>query len=239
MVTYSCDQLAAQLPNDLKARIDERVFVASPGEYQRDIYPDVLVTERPFAGASTQIQESDVAVAEPLVVELASEPMREGYIEIREAGSGNKLVTVIEFVSASNKDKGEGRKQYLRKQKECLATRVNLVEIDLLRDGRRVMALPDYRFPHKARTPYRICVTRARTRRCELYPAPLRSPLPAIRIPLRKTDRDVVLRIQPLIDACYRNGVYDDINYWDDPDPPLKAEDAARMNELLKGKGLR
>ena len=72
-----------------------------------------------------------------------------------------------------------------------------------------------------------------------MYRVPLDEPLPAIRIPLRETDPDVPLQIQPLIDQCYRNGRYYDLDYKADPVTPLDATDAAWSDQLLRSKGLR
>ena len=58
--------------------------------------------------------------------------------------------------------------------------------------------------------------------------------LPAIAIPLRETDRDVPLDLQPILDQAYRNGRYDDLDYIRDPDPPLTGEDAVWAAQILK-----
>jgi hypothetical protein len=213
LVTYARDQIASRLPKDLRARIDERVFVPSEEDLEHAI------------GAKIRVE---------------SEPMREGYIKIVEAGSGNRLITAIEFISLSNKLAGNGRDQYVQKQKECLAAGVSLVEIDLLRSGKRVTVISESRVPRHFQTAYHICVARGwDVSRMELYPIRLSARLPAIRIPLRKSDTDIALELQPLIDSCYRNGVYDDINYQLPPNPPLDAEDEAWADELLKGRSLR
>ncbi len=68
---------------------------------------------------------------------------------------------------------------------------------------------------------------------------PLRLPLPNIRIPLRPSDADVVLRLQPLIDACYRDGRYQRINYRVEPVPRFGDEDARWIDQLLREKSLR
>ena len=54
----------------------------------------------------------------------------------------------------------------------------------------------------------------------EVVPIPLREPLPNIPIPLRPTDGDVVLKLQPLLDACYRRGRYGSIDYGRPLRPP-------------------
>ncbi|GAF93704.1 unnamed protein product, partial [marine sediment metagenome] len=61
------------------------------------------------------------------------EPISQGYIEIIDAGSGNRVITVIEFLSPSNKAPGEGQYLYLQKRWEAKAAGVSLVEIDLTR----------------------------------------------------------------------------------------------------------
>jgi hypothetical protein len=73
----------------------------------------------------------------------------------------------------------------------------------------------------------------------QYYPLSLRSRLGAIRIPLRESDAEATLQLQPLIDQCYRNGRYCTINYQVEPEPPLPAEDAAWADELLRAAGKR
>ena len=52
-------------------------------------------------------------------------------------------MTSIQVLSLSNKTPGEhGREFFLRKQKELLASLVNLVETDLLRGGEHATAVP-------------------------------------------------------------------------------------------------
>ena len=115
-----------------------------------------------------------------------------------------------------------------------------MVEIDLLRSGQRVLAVPLGLIPLSHRTTYQVCVTRgARPRTHEVYRAGLREPLPTIRVPLRETDPDVPLDLQALIDRCYHNGRYDDINYRAAPNPPLAPEDAAWADALLSAQRLK
>ncbi len=63
--------------------------------------------------------------------------------------------------------------------------------------------------------------------------------LPAINLPLRQTDTDVPLHLQTLLDHCYRNGGYDDIDYSLDPEPPLSREDARWVDQFLRRQGKR
>jgi Protein of unknown function (DUF4058) len=67
-----------------------------------------------------------------------------------------------------------------------------------------------------------------------VYPVPLRERLPVISIPLRPEDHEVPLPFQVVLDQCYHNGGYDDIDYRAEPDPPLPAEDASWADALLR-----
>jgi hypothetical protein len=241
-IIYAADQLQARLPGDLRARVEERVFVEPAFGAARSVYPDIRVVERGRGAVTSTTSEPGPAVAEPLVIYLSDEPVTERYIDIIDVGSGRRVVTVIEILSLSNKLPGEGQDLYRRKQRELIDGHVNLVEIDLLRAGDRVLSVGLSHIPTAYRTPYQICVHRAAVvQPCyEVYRVPLRERLPVIRIPLRPTDTDVPLDLQALIDQCYRNGGYDeDIDYSIDPEPPLNAEDARWANVLLRQAGRR
>jgi hypothetical protein len=180
-------------------------------------------------------------VAEPLVVHLEQdEPVRQGFIEILDIKSGRRVVTVIELLSPSNKRPGPGRRLYLKKQAELRDGGVSLVEINLNRTGRHVLTLPFDQIPSGHRSPYAACVRRGWSPgEVEYYPIPIRERLPAIRIPLRRDDPDVVLDLQALVDHCYEAAGYDDIDYGEDPDPPLRPHDARWADALLRERGLR
>ena len=60
-----------------------------------------------------------------------------------------------------------------------------------------------------------------------------------IAIPLRPADRDALVDLQAVVDQCYRNGGYDDIDYADEPEPRLKTADAAWADALLREQGRR
>jgi hypothetical protein len=120
------------------------------------------------------------------------------------------------------------------------AAQTSLVEIDLVRSGDRIFWYQHCQIPPPYRATYQICVRRSwNPRRTEFYPIRLSDRLPAIRIPLREQDQDVALDLQPLVETCYRNGRYTDIDYRGDPDPPLTGEDAALADRMLREKGLR
>ncbi|HLQ47266.1 MAG TPA: DUF4058 family protein [Planctomycetaceae bacterium] len=246
-VIYASDQIQPQLPADLRARVEERVSIESPSDGNWNVIPDVRVVERPTAKSRRRDEGGGVAVAEPEVAELAQplllefqdDPITEGFIEIVEAGSRQKVITVIEVLSETNKRSGKDRKKYLRKRKQLRRARINLVEIDLLRSGRRLPPLDAYGLPDSHQTPYCVLTMRARQEPLEYYRVPLRERLPKVPIPLRTTDKDVVLDLQALFDLSYANGRYDDIDYTREPNPPLEPDDAAWADRLLREKRLR
>jgi hypothetical protein len=240
-LVYARNQLNAQLPNDLQARVEESVEVEIGDQMSHALYPDVRVSEQ-SRRPSTEgpLPAPGVAVAEPYVLLLEDEPRTERHVEIVETRDGGRVVTVIEVLSPANKTGVDGRAAYLRKQREYLEAGVNLVEIDLVREGDFVLAAPERRIPSTVRTPYLVCVRRATASdRALLYRIALRGPLPNIRIPLRPSDRDVVLELQPIIDACYCDGRYHQIDYGVDPVPRFGEEDSRWIDQLLREKGLR
>jgi hypothetical protein len=120
LCTYARDAIQPQLGNGLKARVDERLVVEA-GELERNIYPDVGIVEGYLlkeGGESAPGSAAAVAEPETVVVQLASEPARQAYIHIIDIRNNNQLITAIEFLSPSNKLPGNGRDQYLQKQKE-------------------------------------------------------------------------------------------------------------------------
>lgn len=241
LITYASDAIQEALPADLRARVEERVVMEGQGGIGNPLFPDLRVIEgRPQGpGGLTVVTRS--AETGALLVDAEREPLTEGFIEIIDAGSGNRVVTIIEVLSPTNKLSGEGRREYQRKQREIVQSDTNLVEIDLLRCGRHVVAVPWDNIPMRHHTPYVVCVRRAAARtKAEVYPIPLSAQLPNVKVPLRPGDADVPLELQALIELCYRKGRYEgDLNYRLDLDPPFTGPDAEWVVELLRSKGLR
>ncbi|MBI2929386.1 MAG: DUF4058 family protein [Verrucomicrobia bacterium] len=235
LIVYACDALQPHLPDDIRARIEVRVFVETEQERIRHIVPDVHVTRvyPPPAEQPYVLREGGAAVAEELVFELHELEITEGYIEIRERGGG-KVITVIEFLSPANKSGGTGQAKYLEKQAEVLQSDASLVEIDLVRAGERVLALPTHLIPPQHRGHYLACISPGWKRnRRELHAMPLRQRLPVLHIPLRQNEAPVDLDLQALVDHTYAAGRYDDLDYVAELEPPLSSEDAAWAAELL------
>jgi hypothetical protein len=248
VITYIRDWLQSRLPSDLRARMEERVYIDLPNPQRAAYYPDVRVVERPRGSqvaapttalaeppTATKAENGDLLPAKPLLIHLDIEPVTEGYVEIIDVKSGHRVVTAIELLSLANKRAGQGRRLYLKKRRDQQSAGVNTVEIDLLRRGRRVLMVGTEQIPPSDRTTYQVCVWRgSQPDLVEVYRVPLRERLPVISIPLRPSDRDVPLDLQPILEQCYRNGGYDDIDYRPEPDPPLLIDDAKWADVLLR-----
>jgi Protein of unknown function (DUF4058) len=240
LVVYIREQLQPRLRPRYVAAIEQRVYLEGP---DRNIHPDVSVREtrpgpaRQHEGGGVAVMEA-VEVDDPLIVRARVEPVREAYVAILDLHASQRVVTVIEVVSPTNKQTGPGRDSYVTKQEEVLSGDVHLVEIDLLRRGPHVLAVPEKDARQRAgRYDSLTCVNRAAGQRdlYELYPRRLRDRLPRIRIPLADGDGDVVLDIQAVVAQAYDAGAYRDrIDYSRPCDPPLAADDNAWAEGLVR-----
>jgi hypothetical protein len=238
LMVYAADTIQNQLPGDLAARVEESVSVDDDGDETQKFAPDVSLAEEHRAAWHPPAAGTATAVAEPLIV--AAEPV-ERHIEIIDTKSADRIVTVIEFLSPSNKLSGIDRSRYIEKQHEYLKSTSNLVEIDLIRAGDFIVAVSPGNLTPAYLDSYIACVRRAdRRAEAEIYRMPLREELPSIWIPLRRTDTDIALNLQALINTCYDRSRYSTkIDYTAEPRPPLPPGDAEWANELLRAAGLR
>ena len=237
-MVYASTQLNSQLPAELLARVEESIAVETDDERTRVIYPDISVVEQPNSFLGSQLEPVSVAVADPFEVPLPLEAPPQRRLEIIDAGSGNRIVTVIELLSPVNKNMPAGRAAYRKKQIEYIHGMINLVEIDLLRCGEFVLAMPEEEWPRAQRSTYKICIRRVtRPTIAAGIGIQLQDKLPNIGIPLRPQDRDVVLELQPIIDDCYRDGRYHTIDYHRALNPPFSEEQQTWFEGLLKNRG--
>jgi hypothetical protein len=222
-----CDALQPQRGGPLRARVEERLLVESPLDETREICPDARVFESK-SSERLAAAPSGAAAAFPVIIEYPDEEAVETFIEIHDRSAGDKLVTVIELLWPWNKLESDSKRKYQQKQRELLQAKINFVEIDLTRGGRRRLLVPQSRLSKKNRTTFQACVFRATSPRprFEVYPIRLDAPVPTLAIPLRADDKDVVLELQPLIERAYANGAYDDIGYSQDAVPPFGGADA-------------
>ncbi len=234
-MVYASTQLNGQLPAELLARVEESLAVETDDGRTRVVYPDISVVEQQtFHTMELESEPASVAVADPFEVPLPMQAPTQRRLEIIDSGSGNRVVTVIELLSPVNKTMPAGRAAYRKKQSEYIQGMVNLVEIDLLRGGEFVLAMPEEEWPLVHQAPYKICIRRVnRPWMAAGIGIQLQDRLPNIAIPLRPQDRDVVLELQPIMDDCYRDGRYYTIDYLRPLNPPFTADEAKWAESLI------
>jgi len=211
------------------------------------IFPDLHDSMVTYLRESVQTNLPDPYFADigdrvwvEMVVTVPQDERREPFLEIYSRLEGERLVTIIEVLSLTNKAPGaHGRDLYLRKQKEILASQVHLVEIDLLRAGEHTTAVPlAWALPKTGRFDYHVCVHRFdNIEDYFVYPILLRQKLPEIAIPLLPGDAPVTVDLQAVFARCYDTGPYRRrVRYGEvDPEPPLEPQDREWAKDLIAG----
>lgn len=215
----------------------------------RLIVPDVAVargTRWDEAGGGVAVL-AEVAVGRAVSrryeIRVDTEPYRHPFIEIRDASKGHRLVTLIEFLSPSNKRPGADRRAYEFKQREVLGSDASLIEVDLLRGGDRVAPPLVFSLLLAAIEPpsdYLVLVSvswdrDASTQGYIAYPAGLREPLPCIEVPLKMGEAQPRLDLQKAFDRAYDGGPYSRgaVDYRGVPEPPLGEGDLGWVRKLI------
>jgi hypothetical protein len=199
----------------------------------RMMVPDVGVFEEPGRPSP----QEGVAIAPAPLTGLIEVPTRYYRIEIVTVGD-ERLVTVIEILSPANKRPGANAADaYERKRQDVLQSAAHLLEIDLLRGGRR----PSLVTPLPA-APYFLMLSRVQRRpEVEIWPLSLRAAIPIVPVPLAGADPDVPLDLTAALQRIYANARYDlRIDYTQPPPPPeLAPDDAAWLAAHLQAAGVR
>lgn len=229
--------LNPQLPEGYFAQLDEYIWLEDEANDERELIgkPDVTVLTGGGRAKRAPSDRSVVLVAvEPTTrttLFRTKHKKTRRYVKIVDKNN-RRVVTAIELLSPSNKTAGDGRTKYLAKRSEYLGSDINLVEIDLLRDGDRM----PFGRPKPPIADYYVLIAKANNAsQTAVWALSVRDPLPAIPIPIVPKVPDVLLSLQQCL-----NRVYDDINYGPQlrydrpPDPPLRKGDAEWAVELLK-----
>lgn len=208
LIAAICNELGARLPDAYVARVDERIEIATAeSDPPSSFRPDVLLGRFEGGAKSPAVASARAtsATLEPTLVEILDrdpEELRITWVEIR-ALPKLELVTAVEVLSPINKS-SQGRRAYLDKRDKLHASRVNLVEIDLLLDGAPL--------PMKQRIEpgaYSAIVARGtRLPVAEVYRWTIRDPLPSLPIPLREPDPDILIDLGALVTRVYDLGRY-------------------------------
>jgi hypothetical protein len=227
-IVYLCSALARRLPKGYYADVEQHVWVEDSDD-DRFVIPDAYIAESPTGGTATMTH----VTTEPTVMVMMSLQPRQKYVTIVDHET-SKVVTAIELLSPSNKDPYDGRAAYLRKRNDYLAAKVNLVEIDLLRDGDRLpMGKPKL-------APFDYCVLvsiAVQYPRVPLWTWTIRDPFPELPVPLKPQHGVIPLSLKPCLDQAYADGRYGDrIDYRGKPAGGLTRSDRSWLEKRLPPK---
>lgn len=150
-------------------------------------------------------------------------------VEVRDAAN-RQLVTAIEVLSPTDK-RGDGYDEYLAKRRRILLSTAHLLEIDLLRSGKRLpmqTPLPD--------AAYFVFLSRAEQRPLtDVWPIQLRERLPGVPVPLLPGDGEVELDLRTALTNVYDLLSYDlAVDYTQLPEIRLPAAEAEWADTLLR-----
>ncbi|MBG1269601.1 DUF4058 family protein [Nostoc sp. WHI] len=237
LIVAIADSLSPLLRPKYIVDIEERVYQTSGEDALLVGIPDVAVQRQKSVINS---ETANVAIVSPPVEAMTVtvpmlETVRESYLEVREVAT-REVVTVIEVLSPKNKRPGEGRRVYERKRQRVLGSFTNLVEIDLLRDGKPMLVFGD-----GTQNDYRILVCRGKNLpQADLYAFNLQDVIPSFPLPLRTGDSEPLVDLQSLLAGIYDRASYDlVINYSQEPALQLSEQNAVWVDALLRDKGLR
>jgi len=233
-MTVIRELLTPQVRPRYVVRVERRVYLEQPCDEPNQAIPDVAILERRgISGSSPGAalpDESTPAIAAVECLLPEAEEHREYYLVLRDRETF-RIVTLIEPLSPTNKRANtEGREQYLDKREEIVQSRTNLIELDLLRGGRRL--------PMQTKLPegdYYALVRRGwRRRRVAVYAWTLRQKMPPIPIPLQQDEPEPTLDLQAALDLSYDRAAYQDsLDYSQALQPPARPQDADWIQELL------
>lgn len=229
MINEIKNEMQYALPPALRARVEETAVVEEIGARPVFTRPDVRVFEnpgRPQPGGGVAVAEppariDDDELDRPILLEREPDARVERHIVILDQTTGGRVVTAIELVSPWNKRGKKGRRRYADRQSERLDAGINIVEIDLIRDGRTVTLVRRSNLPGHIRKRHHVCAwTAARPNWTAYWGVEITRRLPIITIPLRPEDPPLKLALQAVYDRCYEAGRYDDV----DLNAPLQPE---------------
>lgn len=167
-----------------------------------------------------------------LFTSIIREEHKEEYIEVRQRSS-DRLISVIDIVSPTNRTTTKGREEYKRRRDEVRKLGANLIELDLVLQGTTCLDISSEGLPE---FDYAVSVCRARQQdRYEIYTTTLQKRLPRIRLPLSADDRDLIVDLQAIFARCHDRFFTGKIDYQKDPPVLLKEADAKWLRSTVGG----
>ncbi len=209
--------------------IEEAIYLdEETGNGEQVRYPDVSIREGDLGEPAPTYSEVSAVAVMPVIYTLPRPKLyRQRYLALRERES-KRLITMIEVLSPTNKS--EGFLQYEEKRQQVFSRPIHLVELDLLRGGRR----PPTVEPLQPNDYYAFVCRHEQRPQVQVYAWSLRQPMPPVGIPLKGASEQIELDVQSVFDTLYdRAGYAYSLNYDAPVEPAVSKKDAAWIREAL------
>ena len=211
--------------------IEDDVYVFTDSDDPPEKFePDVYVADARGESSTQTVVRTASATVTPAVLHLpVPRRRRQRYLVIKDRAS-HEVVTVIELLSPTNKAHKQGRRLYLKKRGRLLEADTNLVELDLLRGGRRLPTIE----PLMPADYYAFVAYGDRLPQVNVYAWSLRDRLPTIPVPLAGDDPDATLDLGAALTLAYDRAGYDyALDYRAEVQPPLSGTDVDWVRSVL------
>ncbi len=225
-------ELTMRLPKGFFAEVEQYIWLQADDDDQQLYIPDNYIATNAAAGTlHTKKKLSTASPTAHVLLPLAKANKSKRCIRVYDK-ENNKVITVIELLSPSDKNKSNEYHRYISKREEYMAAGINLVEIDLLRRGNRMPMgrddVPD--------GDYYVFVSRAEDfPRADVWSFTVREPIPVVPVPLTPDREPIPLAIRAGLDRAYDDADYANrLDYGSPPQPKLRTSDALWANRLLK-----
>lgn len=184
---YIRDWIAPRLPEQYAISVERGLSMTGQSGDTKHYRPDARIDRV----ESPDPPYSDTENAQPpsFMVDIPSQPQR--YLAVRD--DDDNLITTIEILSPVNKT-GDGYEDFRRKQEQLTAQQVHLVEIDLLKRGKR-----RWRDERADAADYIVSLQRAASTVASIWATARGEALPTIPIPLRTPDADIPLPLEQIL----------------------------------------
>lgn len=209
--------IADRLPKNYFARLGEDVWLIQPEISMRQgREPDVLVSHDPSRSGGNASAVVGGVRREPMSLANVEylDPHTEAFIEIIRLPE-QQVVTVLELLSPTNKS-GDGQGFYLEKWQQLIHQKIHLIELDLIRAGRRL----ELNRPLPQGDYYAFVSRSDRRPLCDVYPWTVQDALPVLPIPLLSPDPDIEIDLEAAFQMVYQRGRYERLVRYDQPPPP-------------------